>query len=111
MLQPSSAAYDTRVAGIVSIELAVALGAKDAGNPGEVPLAVAGRVPCRVDAGYGVIRPGDILTTSPTPGHAMKAQPVTAGDVEFYLPGTVLGKAIGSLERGTGVIEVLVTLQ
>ena len=82
-----------------------------AGNAGEAPVAVAGRVPCRVDATYGVIRPGDVLTTSPTEGRAMKAQPVNAGGIEIYRPSTVLGKSMGTLESGTGTIEVLVTLQ
>ena len=102
-LQPSSAAYDTRVAGIVSTEPAVSLGAKDAGNPGEAAIAVAGRVPCKVDASYGAIHAGDLLTTSDTPGYAMKATNPKIG--------TILGKAMGTLESGTGTIEVLVTLQ
>jgi hypothetical protein len=87
------------------------LATKEDGNAGEEAIAVAGRVPCRVDAGYGAIYPGDVLTTSPTPGHAMKAVKVNAGSVTIYEPGTVLGKAMGTLESGTGVIEVLVTLQ
>ena len=41
----------------------------------------------------------------------MKAQPVNIGGVEIYRPGTVLGKAMGTLESGTGTIELLVTLQ
>jgi hypothetical protein len=110
-LLPSSAAYDTRVAGIVSTNPAVSLGAMDTGNPGEAPVAVAGRVPCRVDAGYGPIHEGDLLSTSDTPGYAMKAQPVDIGGMQIYRPGTVLGKSMGTLESGTGTIEVLVTLQ
>jgi len=110
-LVPSTTAYDTRVAGIVSTQPGLALATKEGGNPGEAAVALAGRVPCRVDAGYGAIHPGDVLTTSATPGHAMKAVPVNAGGVEIYRPGTVLGKALGTLESGTGTIEVLVTLQ
>jgi hypothetical protein len=41
----------------------------------------------------------------------MKAQPVNIGGLEIYRPGTTLGKAMGTLESGTGVIDVLVTLQ
>ena len=59
----------------------------------------------------GTISPGDLLTTSSTPGHAMKAEPVTIEGVEIYAPGTILGKALEPLEEGTGVILVLVTLQ
>jgi hypothetical protein len=56
-----------------------------------------------VDAGYGSIRPGDLLTTSPTPGRAMRA--------DDPRPGTVIGKALEGLESGTGVIRVLVMLR
>ena len=102
-LAPSTTAYDTRVAGIVSTAPGIFLGTKEDGNPGEALIAVAGRVPCKVDASYGAIHPGDLLTTSDTPGYAMKASDPKIG--------TILGKAMGSLESGTGVIEVLVTLQ
>lgn len=54
----------------------------------------------RADAGYGAIRPGDLLASSPTPGHVMRAADP--------LPGTVVGKALESLEVGTGQIRVLV---
>jgi hypothetical protein len=110
-LQVSTIGYDTRVAGIVSTAPGVSLGTKEGGNLGEALIAVSGRVPCKVDASYGAIHPGDILTSSNTPGFAMKAQPVNIGGVEIYKPSTVLGKAMGSLESGTGTIEVLVTLQ
>jgi hypothetical protein len=110
-LQPSTISYDTRVAGIVSTSPGVSLGAKAEGNPGDALIAVAGRVPCKVDANYGAIHPGDILTTSDNPGFAMKAEPVNIGGIEIYKPGTVLGKAMNTLESGTGTIEVLVTLQ
>ncbi len=58
---------------------------------------------CKVDAGYGSVRPGDLLTTSPTPGHAMLALDPR--------PGTILGKALESLDAGTGLIKVLVMLR
>ena len=46
----------------------------------EVAVAVAGVARCRVDAGYGSIRPGDLLVASPTPGRAMRAaDPVRGG--------------------------------
>ena len=69
----------------------------------EAPLAVSGIVRCKVDAGYGSIEPGDLLTTSPTPGHAMRT--------DGKIPGTVLGKAMEALEAGKGMIRVLVTLR
>jgi len=66
-------------------------------------VALAGVVSCRVDAAYGAIWPGDLLVTSPTPGHAMRT--------DAPLPGTMLGKALGPLEEGTGLIKVLVMLR
>jgi hypothetical protein len=68
-----------------------------------VPVAVSGMVLCKVDAGYGSIRPGDLLTTSPTPGHAMLVHEPAAG--------TILGKALEGLDTGTGTIRVLVMLR
>jgi hypothetical protein len=76
-----------------------------------IPLAVVGIVPVKASIENGQIQPGDLLTTSSTPGHAMKATPVDIGGVEIYRPGTIIGKALGPLEAGTGVIKVLVTLQ
>jgi hypothetical protein len=102
-LRSSVKAYDTTVAGIVSTEPGVSLGTKEDGNDGEKLIAVAGRVPCKVDASYAAIKPGDLLTTSDTPGHAMKATNPAIG--------TILGKALEPLDTGTGTIEVLVTLQ
>ena len=69
----------------------------------EITVAVLGIVPCKVSAENGPIGRGDLLVTSSTPGHAMRT--------DAPPPGTVLGKALGSLEDGTGVILVLVTLQ
>jgi hypothetical protein len=66
----------------------------------EVPVALTGLVDCKVDAGYGAIRTGDLLTSSPTVGHGMRALEA--------LPGTILGKAAEPLDAGTGTIKVLV---
>lgn len=57
------------------------------------------------------IHAGDLLITSDMPGHAMKAEPEVISGRQFYPDGTILGKAMGTLESGTGVIEVLLTLQ
>ena len=69
----------------------------------EIPLAVVGIVPCKVSSENGSIRPGDLLVTSSTPGHAMRDDNPTVG--------SVLGKALEILSGGTGVIKILVTLQ
>jgi len=57
----------------------------------------------KVDASYGAIAPGDRLVASPNPGYAMRAVSPQ--------PGTIIGKALGALPSGTGVIPVIVTLQ
>jgi hypothetical protein len=72
--------------------------------PGAVPLAVVGVVPVKVSAENGPIHPGDLLVASSTPGHAMKAGANPA-------VGTVIGKALGGLEAGTGVLSALIMLQ
>jgi hypothetical protein len=102
-------AYDTAVAGIISTEPGVTLGVRDGdiiagNNHGEVPLTLVGRVPCKVDAGYGAIAVGDLLTTSETPGHAMRC------DDRLECVGAIIGKALEPLEEGTGHILVLVML-
>ena len=66
-------------------------------------VALTGTVDVKVDAGYGAIRIGDLLMSSPTPGHAMLAYDPTAG--------TILGKALGNLEAGSGQIRMLVMLR
>ena len=68
-----------------------------------IQLALAGRVPCKVDADFGSIQRGDLLTSSDTPGHAMKAEINSLDKI-----GTVIGKALEPLESGKGVISVLV---
>jgi hypothetical protein len=67
------------------------------------PVALSGIVACKVDASYGAIRRGDLLSVSPTPGHAMRS-PDGA-------PGTVIGKALEAWSDGTGLIRVLVMLR
>lgn len=76
-----------------------------------IPVALLGIVPVKVTAENGAIHPGDLLTTSSIPGYAMKAQPVLVGGVEVYPAGSILGKAMGSLEEGEGIVQVLITLK
>jgi hypothetical protein len=64
-----------------------------------------GKVYCQVDASYAPVASGDLLTTSPTSGHAMKA--VDRGRAF----GAVLGKALRPLPGGRGLVPILVTLQ
>ena len=107
-LRQSNMAYDKRVAGVVS-------GARNY-KPGLVldkrkstsvrkSVSLMGKVYCKADSQYGSIEVGDLLTTSNTPGHAMKAtDPMKAF-------GSVIGKALGSLNQEIGLIPILVTLQ
>jgi hypothetical protein len=94
-------AYDSRVVGIASAEPAFILGL----DLEQMPIALCGRVPCQVDADIAPITVGDLLTTSPTRGHAQKVvQPDKA-------IGAIIGKALGRLDAGQGQIPVLVLLQ
>jgi hypothetical protein len=76
----------------------------DGQHAGRQPLALVGKVFCKVDASYAPIDVGDLLTTSPTPGHAMKA---TDPGQSF---GAVLGKAMASCDAGAGLVPILVGL-
>ena len=80
-------------------------------GPNRVLVAQSGRVRVKVDAIYGAIAPGDLLSTSPTPGHAMRSDPLHLGELSWHRPGTVLGKALEPLRMGRGEILVLITLQ
>ncbi|CAA9278133.1 MAG: hypothetical protein AVDCRST_MAG93-3009 [uncultured Chloroflexia bacterium] len=108
VLHQSHQSYDKRVAGVIA-------GAGDY-KPGIVldkqqsesdrkPIALMGKVFCKVDADLGPIETGDMLTTSDTPGHAMKAADATQAF------GAVIGKALRSLPGGRGLVPILVALQ
>ena len=76
-----------------------------------LPVALLGVVPVKADAGHGAIHPGDLLTTSETPGHAMRAEPVMVDETPIYATGAILGKALQPLASGTARIDVLLMLQ
>ena len=100
-------AYDRRVAGVLSgagdCRPGLILGRRAAG-PNRLPLALNGKAYCKADAVYAPIGVGDLLTTSSTPGHAMKASDATRAF------GAVIGKALQPLTDGRGLIPMLVTL-
>lgn len=107
-IRRSSRAYDSTVAGVVSgaggIRSGLSLYQEDRLDGG-VPLALSGRVYAWADASAGAIRPGDLLTTSDVPGHAMKvSEPGRA-------TGAILGKSLTALDSGTGLVLILVALQ
>jgi hypothetical protein len=107
-LQPSTKAYDRRVAGVISgageCKPGIVLNKRQTqGN--RKPVALVGRVYCKVDADHSPVGVGDLLTTSDTAGHAMKAAD------PFRAFGSVVGKALEPLKQGKGLIPILVALQ
>ena len=104
----STQSYDSRVAGVISLQPGVTLG--EAGE-GRVLVATTGRVKVKVDATNGPINIGDLLVTSDKEGVAMKSVPVEIGGIRIHRPGTLIGKALEPLAEGKGEILVLLSLQ
>jgi hypothetical protein len=106
-LSLSNEPYSKRVAGVISGAGAYRPGVildRRISARARVPVALVGKVYCKVDATPGPIEVGDLLTTSLTPGRAMKAQdPLRAF-------GAIIGKALGNLDEGFGLIPILVTI-
>ena len=107
-LQISEYSYDKRVAGVVSgagdLRPAIVLGRQTSAER-RLPIALLGKVYCKVDASSLPIEVGDLLTTSATPGYAMKA----ADRNKAF--GAVIGKALHRLQTGLGLIPILIALQ
>lgn len=114
VIEKSSSPYDTKVVGIYSTRPGM-LGADKDGvtrmDENDIPVAIVGIVPTNVTDENGPIQRGDLLTTSSLPGHAMKASPTLVNGVAIYPTGTILGKALESLQGGNGVVKVLVMLR
>jgi len=110
--QPAGGADQAQASAAVTAKTAQPdLYAQAYAQQGKVPVAVVGVVPVKASTENGPIQPGDLLTTSATPGHAMKATLVDVGGISIYRPGTIVGKALTPLVQGTGVITAVVTLQ
>jgi hypothetical protein len=107
-VRPCDTAYDPRAVGVVSgagpYRPAIVLDRREE-DPDRAQIALIGKVCCNVDATFAPIRVGDLLTSSPTRGHAMKATDPLAAF------GAVIGKATEPLSDGRGQIRILVTLQ
>jgi hypothetical protein len=107
-LRQSEKAYDRRVAGVVSgagtFKPGIVLDRCGDGE-GRTTIALIGKVYCKVDADSGSIAVGDLLTSSATPGHAMKVADPLKG------VGSVIGKALKPLATGRGLLPILVALQ
>jgi hypothetical protein len=99
-VQKSARAYDPNVMGVISTNPAMVIGgSSDLGGVKEVPVALSGRVPVVVSAENGAIMAGDPLTTSSTPGVAMKATHA----------GPTIGMAMTGFDgQGTGTVMMFV---
>jgi hypothetical protein len=107
-LEPGWQGYDRKVAGVISgageFRPGMILDRRGTSD-GRAPIALMGKVYCKVDAQYGAVEVGDMLTTSPTIGHAMKASDSTRAF------GAVIGKALRRLEAGQALVPILIALQ
>lgn len=100
----SNKAYDRMTIGVISGAGGVTHGmmlSQEGVLDGNVSFAIAGRVKVKVT---GKVQPGDLLTTSNVPGHAMTAQNRRKRD------GTVIGKAL-SAPDGEGLVLMLVMMK
>jgi hypothetical protein len=107
-LVPCSSPYDKRAVGVISgagaLRPAITLGSLESASR-TVPIALVGTALCWADADAGAIEAGDLLTTSGTPGHAMKAEDPTKSF------GAIVGKALAPLRRGRGLVPMVISLQ
>ena len=109
-LLPSTSAYDRTVAGVISgangIQSGMVMGQLGSVADGDHAVALTGRVYVLTDASAGAIQPGDLLTSSGIPGHAMKVTDYSKAH------GAIIGKAMSGLNEGEqGYVLVLVSLQ
>ncbi len=99
-VQPSSQAYDNQVIGVISTKPGLVIGDADQMNEGTaVIVALSGRIPVKVYDESGPIKAGDYLTSSTTPGHAMKAT----------RPGVIIGQALEDYNpEGNGTVLMFI---
>jgi hypothetical protein len=107
-LRESQNKYDRKVVGVVAgagtYRPGIVLDKHTTGRAGIV-VSLMGKVYCKVDASYGPVEVGDLLTSSPAPGYAMKA----SDSAQAF--GAVVGKALRPLESGQDLIPILIALQ
>ena len=96
----SSTPYDTTTLGVISTSPGFVTNASepDSDDTTQRPLALSGRVPVKVTDENGAITPGDYLTSSSTPGYAMKATQ----------PGAVIGRAMASFNGHKGKVLLFI---
>ena len=100
--------YDKRVAGIISgaggVKPGVTLKQEEVLD-GQELVSLWGRVYVKATSINGKIKPGDFLTTSQIEGYAMKATKRKKSR------GSIIGKALSSLEDKEGLVLVLIQPQ
>ncbi len=108
-LQPCAEAHDRKVVGVISgagpYRPGIVFNRGQEPDDKRVPISVMGKVACRADARYGAIGVGDLLTTSPTAGCAMRVSDADRAH------GSIIGKALSPLESGQGLVNMLIALQ
>lgn len=92
----SKESYEPSLIGVVSTNPNEVIGKNFNSSENPRPVALNGRVPLKVSSGNGSIAPGDPLTSSSTPGVAMKATK----------SGAIVGKALQSYD-GSGVGKII----
>ncbi|MFJ6756068.1 hypothetical protein ACIQNK_13740 [Streptomyces sp. NPDC091273] len=112
LLAPCSRECDTKVVGVVldnehipeNATASDAKGKQENEREGscQVAIAMAGQISVLADPQYGEVSPGDLLTTSPTAGCAMLVKDRQRAS------GAIIGKALSSLDKETGLIRMLV---
>jgi len=109
VLEPSASAYDRKIVGVVAgagdLKPGIVMGKGQHGEQPAQPIALVGRAYCKADAAFGSIELGDLLTSSPRAGHAMKASDPSRAF------GAVIGKAMAPLGEGVGLVPILIALQ
>jgi hypothetical protein len=113
-VEKSSTPYSTAVVGVYATKPGMLLSDRniDESHDDRVPMGVVGVIPTKVTSENGAIHRGDLLVTSSTPGHAMKASPITVNGITFYPSGVIIGKALENFEEeGSGLIEVMVNVK
>ena len=91
----SQTSHNNSVLGVVSGKPAYLMNSDSAG----ASIALTGRVPCFVK---GPVRKGDVMVTSDIPGRAQTL------DINKFMPGCVLGKALESTDNELDTIEIVV---
>jgi hypothetical protein len=93
---------------VISEQPGIGLGEK---SDNKVLVATTGRAKVKVDASHAPIRIVDLPVTGAIPGVAMKSEPIEIGGRKMHMPGTLIGKALEPLDKGSGTILVLLSLQ